>query len=332
MSVELAEQRRRRGGGEQIRRHDPGQIVDVGQAFADRRQRGRDDGLLQRGQKHRQHDAGHHRANERAVGLAAAAAPTAGAAAAIAARRSPAASVAANAIGVAIVRAVAGHVVQRHQNPGKSLAGARNRRADGRLIWRAVPRVATALCAEQACRMDPARPDLPMGLGFRQIAHYVIGILPGNGKQTLHGHTAAGRRQHRPQARRTPRARGRRVLGSRPRPRGRAAIPLRALDYIKRGGFSNAEVADYIIPPRTERHRKANRERLSVEESDRLVRLARIQAVAEDVFGDAGKANVWLREGLGILDHKAPLDVAQTEAGARVVEQILAKIDWGAAA
>jgi putative toxin-antitoxin system antitoxin component (TIGR02293 family) len=109
-------------------------------------------------------------------------------------------------------------------------------------------------------------------------------------------------------------------------------IPLRALDYIKRGGFSNAEVADYIIPPRTERHRKANRERLSVEESDRLVRLARIAALAEDVFGDGGKANVWLREGLGILDHKAPLNVAQTEAGARVVEQILAKIDWGAAA
>jgi UDP-N-acetyl-D-mannosaminuronate dehydrogenase len=35
---------------------------------------------------------------------------------------------------------------------------------------------------------------------------------------------------------------------------------------------------------------------------------------------------------LAILDGKPPLEVAQTETGARVVEQILAKIDWGAAA
>jgi putative toxin-antitoxin system antitoxin component (TIGR02293 family) len=109
-------------------------------------------------------------------------------------------------------------------------------------------------------------------------------------------------------------------------------IPLRALAYIKRNGFSEQEVADYVIPPRTRRHRKLRRERLTVDESDRLVRLTRIQAMAEDVFGNAEKANGWLREGLGILDGRAPLDVARTDSGARVVEQILAKIDWGAAA
>ncbi len=62
------------------------------------------------------------------------------------------------------------------------------------------------------------------------------------------------------------------------------------------------------------------------------MRLTRIQALTEDVFGDAAKANRWLREDLAILDGKAPLEVAQTETGGRVVEQILAKIDWGAAA
>ena len=109
-------------------------------------------------------------------------------------------------------------------------------------------------------------------------------------------------------------------------------IPLRALTCIKRIGFSDREIEQFIIPARTQRHRKANRERLTVEESDRLVRLTRIQALAEDVFGDAEEANRWLRESLGILDGKAPLDVAQTDSGARVVEQLLAKIDWGAAA
>ena len=38
-------------------------MVDVAEALADRRQRRRDDGLFQRGEKHRQHDAGHDSAN-----------------------------------------------------------------------------------------------------------------------------------------------------------------------------------------------------------------------------------------------------------------------------
>ena len=109
-------------------------------------------------------------------------------------------------------------------------------------------------------------------------------------------------------------------------------IPLRALVYVKRGGFSDQEIGRLIIPERTQRHRKAKRQPLTVEESDRVVRLTRIQALTEDVFGDAAKANRWLRENLTILDGNAPLEVARTESGARVVEQILAKIDWGAAA
>ena len=109
-------------------------------------------------------------------------------------------------------------------------------------------------------------------------------------------------------------------------------IPLRVLAYVKRGGFSDTEIQQFIIPERTQRHRKAKRQPLTIEESDRLVRMTRIQALAEDVFGDAEKANRWLREGLGILSGKSPLEVAQTDSGARVIEQILAKIDWGAAA
>ena len=60
--------------------------------------------------------------------------------------------------------------------------------------------------------------------------------------------------------------------------------------------------------------------------------LTRIQALAEDVFGNPENANRWLREPLAILDGKAPLEVARTQAGVRLVEQLLAKIDWGAAA
>jgi len=109
-------------------------------------------------------------------------------------------------------------------------------------------------------------------------------------------------------------------------------IRLRVLDCLLRAGFSKQEVESFVIPARTLRHRKTKREPLTLDESDRVVRLTRIQSLAEDVFGDVHKANQWLREGLGILDGKTPLDLTRTESGARLVEQILARIDWGAAA
>jgi putative toxin-antitoxin system antitoxin component (TIGR02293 family) len=109
-------------------------------------------------------------------------------------------------------------------------------------------------------------------------------------------------------------------------------IRLGVLNHIERAGFSKQEIEQLIIPARTLRHRRAKRAPLTIEESDRVVRLTRIQALAEDVFGEVGKANRWLRERLGILHGKCPLELARTEAGARLVEQVLAKIDWGAAA
>jgi putative toxin-antitoxin system antitoxin component (TIGR02293 family) len=69
-----------------------------------------------------------------------------------------------------------------------------------------------------------------------------------------------------------------------------------------------------------------------VEESDRAVRLLRIQTLAEETFADRTKAAAWLRRPLAELGGEAPLALAETETGARVIETILAKIDWGAPA
>ena len=61
--AQLSKQRRRRSRGEEIRRHHPGKIIKVSKAFADRRQSGRDDGLLQSREKHCQHDPNEDGAN-----------------------------------------------------------------------------------------------------------------------------------------------------------------------------------------------------------------------------------------------------------------------------
>jgi putative toxin-antitoxin system antitoxin component (TIGR02293 family) len=85
------------------------------------------------------------------------------------------------------------------------------------------------------------------------------------------------------------------------------------------------------MPQRIRRHRTERSRALTVEEPDRVARLSHIQTLAEETFGDHEKANRWLRHALTELDGETPLVIAQTEAGARVIETILGKIAWGAA-
>ena len=112
----------------------------------------------------------------------------------------------------------------------------------------------------------------------------------------------------------------------------RARLPLTTLKSLALSGISTQEIEAFVIPERTRRHRAQKHQPLTVDESDRAVRLLRTQALAENTFDDVDQAARWLRHPLGELGGETPLIVAQTEAGARVIETILGKIAWGAAA
>lgn len=112
----------------------------------------------------------------------------------------------------------------------------------------------------------------------------------------------------------------------------RNRLPLSALKGLTLAGLSEQEIERFVIPQRTRRHRADKNQPLTIDESDRAVRLLRVQTLAEETFGDKEKANRWLRRPLAELRGEPPLDIAQTEAGARVIETILGKIAWGAAA
>lgn len=112
----------------------------------------------------------------------------------------------------------------------------------------------------------------------------------------------------------------------------RNRLPLATLRGLTLAGLSDQEIEKFVIPQRTRRHRANKHQPLTIDESDRAVRLLRVQSLAEDTFGDKDKANRWLRRPLTELVGEMPLEVAQTEAGARVIETILGKIAWGAAA
>lgn len=68
---------------------------------------------------------------------------------------------------------------------------------------------------------------------------------------------------------------------------------------------------------------------LSQVQGDRLYRLARIVTLAEQVFEDTGRAHSWLREPQRGLGYRIPLELMRTEVGAREVENLLGRIEYG---
>jgi putative toxin-antitoxin system antitoxin component (TIGR02293 family) len=83
------------------------------------------------------------------------------------------------------------------------------------------------------------------------------------------------------------------------------------------------------ISERTLSRRIAKGERFSAEESDRMVRLARVVAMATDTLGTSAKASSWLQSPNMVLEDHRPLDLLDTDAGVRSVETILNRIEYG---
>jgi uncharacterized protein (DUF2384 family) len=76
----------------------------------------------------------------------------------------------------------------------------------------------------------------------------------------------------------------------------------------------------------------ASVESLTHDESDRAVRIARISSLAEEVFADDAKASRWLRKPKVRFEDRSPFEMLRTEAGARLVEEMLLQLDYGFAA
>src|SRR5882757_7510896 len=93
----------------------------------------------------------------------------------------------------------------------------------------------------------------------------------------------------------------------------RLGLPVRALQHvIDTGRLTRAEVDSVVLPRKT----LANRQKLGTltqDQSDRLIRVARILAAAEETFGSREKAGAWLRRPTTLLAGDRPLDMLDTD-------------------
>lgn len=106
-------------------------------------------------------------------------------------------------------------------------------------------------------------------------------------------------------------------------------LPLTTVNRMTRHGLTRDEVHSLVIHRRTFKHRKSNHQKLSKEESDRAIRAARILARAQATLGDSESALEWVRQPKIRFEGKTPIQMMSTEAGARLVEEMLVQTDEG---
>lgn len=109
-----------------------------------------------------------------------------------------------------------------------------------------------------------------------------------------------------------------------------AGLSFRAVQNLQKAlDVPMGKVASVLGMSRATLHRRKIQGRIDKEESEKLVRYQRLLQKAEDVFGDAKAAREWLTTNQAGLGNAVPLEFAKTEIGAREVENLLGRIEYG---
>jgi putative toxin-antitoxin system antitoxin component (TIGR02293 family) len=110
-----------------------------------------------------------------------------------------------------------------------------------------------------------------------------------------------------------------------------AGLPVQEFNDLQAGLDVSAEkLAPMLGMSKATLHRqKAAGARLGSDVSDRIVRFASLLGSAIRALGDENEARQWLHSPQFGLGGAVPLDYAKTEIGAREVENLLGRIEYG---
>lgn len=109
-----------------------------------------------------------------------------------------------------------------------------------------------------------------------------------------------------------------------------AGLPMSEFEALRSLlDLTGEELAEKLAISRSTLARRKKSGRLDREESDRLVRFVRLYARAAEVLGGEEKAKAWLKTPARALGFVPPLTFAETETGAREVEDLLGRLDYG---
>ena len=109
-----------------------------------------------------------------------------------------------------------------------------------------------------------------------------------------------------------------------------AGLPVRELEDLQNSlDLSMDKLVSLLGISKATLHRRKAIGRLDASESDRVVRFARLMGKAVEVLESASAARLWLNSPQVGLGGAVPLQYARTEVGAREVENLLGRIEYG---
>jgi putative toxin-antitoxin system antitoxin component (TIGR02293 family) len=110
----------------------------------------------------------------------------------------------------------------------------------------------------------------------------------------------------------------------------RVGLPVHELDELRaRLDVPMERLSAMLGISKSTLHRRKTGGRLAPAESDRLVRFARLLGKAIEVLESEESARRWLTSPQIGLGGAVPLEYAETEVGAREVEDLLGRIEYG---
>jgi putative toxin-antitoxin system antitoxin component (TIGR02293 family) len=127
-------------------------------------------------------------------------------------------------------------------------------------------------------------------------------------------------------------AKGRPLHAGEAAARVKTGLPVAELDALRELlGLTVENLARRIgISIATLSRRRQSGQRLDAGHSDRVLRFARLFRLATELYdGDEDAARAWLSKPARALDGETPLEHAETEVGAREVENLIGRLEHG---
>ncbi|AYL96955.1 type II RES/Xre toxin-antitoxin system antitoxin [Mucilaginibacter celer] len=110
----------------------------------------------------------------------------------------------------------------------------------------------------------------------------------------------------------------------------RDGLPKQAIDNVlEKTGVSKTQLSNILHISTRQLNRYEKDDRLSPEQSNFLYEFTRIYVRALDILGDAETVTKWLMRPNMALGDKQPIDLLDTGEGLRMVDDLLAQIEYG---
>lgn len=109
-----------------------------------------------------------------------------------------------------------------------------------------------------------------------------------------------------------------------------AGLSFRAVEKLQQAlELPLDKIASALGMSRATLHRRKRQGKIDAAESERLARFQRLLDRATNVFGTADDARHWLTSPQRALGGAVPIDFARSEIGAREVEDLLGRLEFG---